>query len=93
MNCLTARAERVEGGALRVSFSRQFSGNASLLDRLVGAARRIREFVTGATLNREFVCRVGIVCETSFTNEDVLWASDGMVFNVYGEKIYITIKS
>ena len=93
MNCLTARAERVGGSTLRVSFSRQFSGKATLKDMLVGAARRIKEFVTGATVNREFVCRVGIICETSFTNDDVLWASDGIVFNVYGEKIYITIKS
>ena len=93
MNCLSARFERIGGGTLRASVSRQFDGNASLLGGLVGVARRIKEFVTRASYTREFTCRVGIVCETSFGNEDVLWASDGIVFNVDGDKIYITLKS
>lgn len=93
MNCLSARFERIGGGTLRASVSRDFNVRASLVAGLVGFGTRIKEFVTGATLTREFTCRVGIICTTSIGDEDVLWARDGIVFNVYGDKIYLTLKS
>lgn len=93
MNCLTARFERVGGGTLRASYSRQFNASASLKKEFEGVATINREFDSSASVNRVFVCRVGFICTTSLGQEDVLWASDGMVFNVYGKKIYITIKS
>lgn len=93
MNCLTARFERIGGGTLRASLSRQFETDASLKKEFEAVATYNREFESSASLNRVFVCRVGFVCATSLADEDILWATDGMVLNVYGNKIYITVKS
>ena len=94
MNCLNARAERIGGGTLRASLWRQFVTKVTYIgDVLIGRARLVKEFQASAQYSRAFTCRVGLICSTGIRAEDVLWASDGIVLNVYGEKIYLTIKS
>lgn len=34
----------------------------------------------------------GLVCTTSLGDEYILWGRDGIIFNVYGDKIYLTRK-
>ena len=93
--CLEATFERIgilvatferQGGRLAFSFSRQ--------EGMIGTFHRVDPQLT-ATATRVGVakCTFGLVCSTSIGDEDVLWASDGIVFNVLGQKIYITKKS
>lgn len=93
MNCLTAKATRVGGSSLQASFIREFKATATRIGGFICNAIWGKTFTTSARFERDFTCRIGFVCSTSLGEEDVLWASDGMVFNVYGDKIYITVKS
>ena len=93
MSCLSASIDRIGGISCEASFSREFSFEAALKKEFVTEISYTPEFSTEVSFSRDFTCQIGFVCTTSFGNEDVLWASDGMVFNVYGEKIYITLKS
>lgn len=55
------------------------------------SAEIIREWSSEARIVREFTCYAGFVCGTGLNvDEDVLWASDGILLTVDGGKIYIT---
>lgn len=70
-------------GCLTVS-ARRIGGlkaSASRIGGLVASARRIGGLRA----------RAGLVCSTDL-GEYILWGRDGIVYNVYGDKIYLTRK-
>ena len=70
-------------GCLSVSLRRigGITAEASRIGGITASARR----VGGMT------ARLGLVCSTDL-GEYILWGRDGIIFNVYGDKIYLTKK-
>lgn len=70
-------------GCLSVSLRRigGITAEASRIGGMTASARR----VGGMT------ARLGLVCATDL-GEYILWGRDGIVWNVYGDKIYLTKK-
>ena len=70
-------------GCLSVSLRRigGITAEASRIGGMTASARR----VGGMT------ARLGLVCSTDL-DEYILWGRDGIIFNVYGDKIYLTKK-
>ena len=94
LSCLDVAVRRI--GALVGTFTRQ-GGRLAVsfykVEGMIGTVSRIDQRLTAsATRVGAARCSFGLVCTTSIGDEDVLWASDGIVFNVLGQKIYITKK-
>lgn len=70
-------------GCLSVSLRRigGITAEASRIGGMTASARR----VGGMT------ARLGLVCSTDL-GEYILWGRDGIIYNVYGDKIYLTKK-
>ena len=70
-------------GCLTVS-TRRIGGikaGASRIGGLIASARRVGGLKA----------RAGLVCSTDL-GEYILWGRDGIIYNVYGDKIYLTRK-
>ena len=93
MSCLQAAFSRIggmtatfqkEGGRLICSASREHCNFS--FDRIETGFDATALKKSGMTVSFGLVCTVGM-------EEYVLWARDGMVLNVHGDKIYLTRKS
>lgn len=92
MSCLEAIFSRV--GKLTATFSRwgdRLHCSASRNPGVFGFERVNADFTATATRVGGLTATFGIVCSTGL-DDYILWASDGVVFNVYGDKIYLTRK-
>lgn len=92
--CLEVAFRRI--GGLVGSFARQGERLSAGFTRIGGIDCSFER--VGSPLEVTFTrvgkmsCAFGLVCRTSIGDEDVLWASDGIVINKLGDKIYITRK-
>lgn len=95
MSCLSVILSRI-GGPFSSSAARGAGGIATAVSRVGGiASTAVRDGWCAMAMPRigKSTFRMGLVCGTGLGDEDVLWATDGRVFNVYGDKIYITRKN
>ena len=90
--CLEAIASRV--GEMTATFARQGGRLLCSLFRKhgeFGFARVDTGFGATATRKGGMRATFGIVCSVGL-GDYILWARDGIVFNVYGDRIYLTKK-
>lgn len=93
-SCLTAIIRRI-GGSLNASVSARRDALDASVTKVGGLDASVAYKGCGckfsATRKGGLRASVGLVC-TSSLGEYILWGRDGIIFNVYGDKIYLTRK-
>jgi hypothetical protein len=91
MGCLSVSLRRIGGITAEASRIGGMTASAKRVGGIAAKARRIGGIIASARRVGGMTARLGLVCSTDL-GEYILWGRDGIIFNVYGDKIYLTKK-
>ena len=91
MGCLSVSLRRIGGITAEASRIGGMTASARRIGGITAEASRIGGMTASARRIGGMTARLGLVCSTDL-GEYILWGRDGIVFNVLGDKIYLTRK-